>query len=115
MAALEESLGISSASAPVSAVIELFDVPDSDAPSRRSRFPLDEEEERYMVKCMTKWGDNYTRMFRDLKVNPMQHTEDKLRKLGSRFLLLSPDQRRMEVPSNIQHLLPGTSAHSDGD
>jgi Ribosome biogenesis protein Nop16 len=113
--ALEESFGTSSPSAPATAVIELFDVPDSDAPSRRCRFPLDEEEERYMVKCIAKWGDNYTRMFRDLKVNPMQHTEDKLRKLGSRFLLLSPDQRRIEVPSNVRHLLPGTSAHREVD
>lgn len=87
-------------------VIELFDVPESDEPSRRSRFPLDKEEEEYIAKCLEKWGDNYTRMFRDIKVNKLQHTEDKLRKMGSRFLLLSSDQRRLEVSEKVKNLLP---------
>jgi Ribosome biogenesis protein Nop16 len=90
-------------------VIELFDVPESDGPSRRSCFPLNKEEEEYIAKCMQKWGDNYTRMFRDIKVNTMQHTEEKLRKMGSRFLLLSPEQRRVEVPESVQHLLPNNN------
>jgi len=89
------------------AVIELFDVPKSDKPSWRTRFPLTLEEEEYMAKCMTKYGDNYTKMFRDIKVNNMQETEDKLRKMGSRFLLLTPEQRRVEVPEKVKTLLPG--------
>ena len=88
-------------------MIELFDVPESDKPSWRSRFPLTLEEEQYMAMCMEKYGDDYTRMFRDTKVNIMQHTEHKLRKLGSRFLLLSPEQRQVEIPENIKQLLPG--------
>jgi hypothetical protein len=89
-----------------SSVVELFDVPDSDKPSRRMLYPLKEEEELYIAKCMEKYGDDYTRMFRDIKVNTMQHTVEKLRKMGSRFLLLSPDQRRVEVPGKVLHLLP---------
>lgn len=91
-----------------STIIELYDVPDSDeVPSRRrSKFPLTAEEENYIAVGLRKWGDDYTRMFRDLKANPMQHTEEKLRKLGSRYLLLAPDQRHVEVPESIQHLLP---------
>lgn len=93
----------------VASVVELFDVPDSDAPTRRSRFPLVAEEEKYIAKCMAKWGDNYTKMFRDLKINKMQHTEGVLRKMGARFLLLTPEQRRVEVPEKVQPLLPGYS------
>lgn len=89
------------------AVVELFDVPESDKPSWRTRFPLTQEEEEYMAKCMTKYGDNYTKMFRDIKVNNMQHTEDRLRKMGSRYLLLTPEQRRAAVPEKVKHLLPG--------
>lgn len=87
-------------------VIELFDVPDSDRPSRRTRFPLTEEEEIYIARCMTKHGDNYTAMFRDIKTNNMQHTEHNLRKMGSRFLLLTAEQRRVPVPAKVQALLP---------
>jgi hypothetical protein len=89
-------------------VVELFDVPDSDAPTRRDKYPLKEEEEKYIAKCMAKWGDKYTSMFRDIKINKMQHTEDQLRKMGARFLLLTPDQRRVEVPAKVQPLLPAS-------
>ena len=87
-------------------VIELFDIPESDAPSLRNRFPLEEEEERYIAKCMAKYGDDYKSMFRDTKVNVMQHTEQKLRKMGARYLLLSSEQRRVDVPENVRELLP---------
>lgn len=93
-------------------MIQLFDVPESDAPSLRTRFPLTEEDEVYIAHCMSIHGDNYTRMFRDIKVNKMQHTEEKLRKLGSRFLLLTPEQRRIAVPENVLSLLPEAT---DGD
>ena len=87
-------------------VIELFDVPDSDQPSYATRFPLTKDEEEYMARCMAKHGDNYLKMFRDIKTNNMQHTEEKLRKLGARFLLLSSEQRRVPVPAKVQSLLP---------
>jgi hypothetical protein len=87
-------------------VIEVFDVPESDTPSRRQRFPLHREEEAYMVRCMTKHGDNYTKMFRDTKTNDMQHTEEKLRKWGARYLLLTSEQRRLPVPDKLKALLP---------
>ena len=98
-------------------VIELFDIPDSDdltTKKKSKRLPLNEEEQKYVVKCLKKYGGlkktgidtdedlisrinvndiQYTKMFRDIKVNTMQHTEDKLRKMCSRFLLLDPEQR----------------------
>jgi len=83
-------------------VIELYDIPESDAPSRKSRFPLNKEEEIYIAKCMEKFGDDYASMFRDIRgVNKLQYTENKLRKLGARFLLLTSDQRRIEVPALV--------------
>ena len=93
-------------SEPTKRVIELFDVPDSDKPSRRSQFPLTEEEELYISKAMTKHGTNYDKMFYDLKSNPLQHTREKLTKMGARYLLLEPNQRRIEIPEALLPLLP---------
>jgi hypothetical protein len=86
--------------------VELFDVPEFDKPSRRTMFPLTEEEEIYISKAMSKHGDNYDKMFFDLKVNPMQHTREKLKRMGARYLLLAPRQRRVDVPESILPLLP---------
>jgi Ribosome biogenesis protein Nop16 len=98
-----------------SAVVELFDVPDSDGLTHRRRgtrlFPMDIEDEKYVVKCMNKYGDDYTHMFRDIKVNNMQHTEEKLRKLCTRYLLLTPEKRRVEVPEKVQNVI---NQHSQG-
>ena len=92
-------------------VIELFDVPDSDGlcrdPNKVKQFPLSLEDEQYMIQCMNRHGTDYIKMFRDIKVNNMQHTEEKLRKLGSRFILLSPEQRHVpciEMPEKVQQL-----------
>ena len=51
---------------------------------------------------MSKHGLAYDRMFRDIKLNYMQHTETQLRKMGARFLLLSDDQRKVPVPEKAQ-------------
>ena len=93
-----------------SAIVELFDVPDSDGLNcRKGRgailFPMDIDDEKYVVKCMEKYGDNFTRMFRDIKINNMQHTEAKLRKLCTRYIFLTPEQRRMEVPDKVQEVI----------
>eukprot|EP00980_Cylindrotheca_fusiformis_P011746 scaffold2794_cov100-Cylindrotheca_fusiformis.AAC.4 len=79
-------------------VIELFDVPDSDSMKEKKEYPMSEDDQKYIAKCMKKYGTDYGKMFRDHKLNVMQHTETKLRKMGSRFLLLSPEQRVVDVP-----------------
>mmetsp|Transcript_7093 Transcript_7093/g.19844 ORF Transcript_7093/g.19844 Transcript_7093/m.19844 type:complete len:287 (+) Transcript_7093:251-1111(+) len=87
--------------------VELFDIPESDRPTRRSRFPLDLREERYIQKCLAKHGDDYVKMFFDIKgVNRYQWTQHKLRKMGARYLLLTPAQRRLKIPDTVRHLLP---------
>ena len=93
-------------------VIELFDVPDSDGlyrdPNKVQPFPLTLDEEQYIIKCMNRYGTDYLKIFRDIKINVLQHTEEKLRKLGSRFILLSPEQRRVpynDIPEKVQQQL----------
>ena len=91
-------------------MVELFDIPDSDAmgPNTSKRLPLNAQEQAYMVKCMAKYGTNYTAMFRDTKMNPLQHTRERLQKMGSRFVLLHPDQIQIlaeDIPESVQALM----------
>lgn len=89
-------------------IVELFDIPDSDVltqQNREKRCVLNEEDQIYIAKCMSKYGDDYTRAFRDIKINYMQHTETQIRKLGARFLLLSPEQRLVDIPEKVKALI----------
>mmetsp|Transcript_18339 Transcript_18339/g.42081 ORF Transcript_18339/g.42081 Transcript_18339/m.42081 type:complete len:179 (+) Transcript_18339:167-703(+) len=92
--------------------VELFDVPDSDklGQQKQKRCPINEEDQKYIAKCMSKYGDDYAKAFRDIKVNYMQHTENQLRKLGARFLLLSSDQRVVEIPEKVKGLVCSDNA-----
>ena len=94
------------------AVVELFEVPDSDELGKKKGKPiaLNEEDQRYIAKCMAKYGDDYASMFRDIKVNKMQHTEQQLRKMGARFLLLSAEQRLVDVPAKVKQLAINSQA-----
>lgn len=92
--------------------VELFDIPDSDelGQQREKRRPINEEDQKYIAKCMSKYGDNYENAFRDIKTNYMQHTETQLRKLGARFLLLSPEERYVNVPEKMKTLIEAAKA-----
>jgi hypothetical protein len=72
---------------------------------RQQRCRMNKEDQTYIVTCLTKYGDDYAKAFRDIKVNYMQHTETQLRKLGARFLLLNQEQRMVEVPDNVTPML----------
>jgi hypothetical protein len=97
-----------------SPAIELFDVPETPPkPSNRDRLPLTKDEETYIVKCMTKYGTDYKKMFFDLSVNTYQHTEETLRKWGSRYIALTPAQRRLEVPPKVKHLIESVSTEDE--
>jgi len=88
--------------------IELYDIPDSDTLKQiknQGKLPVSVENQKYMRECFSKYGDDYKSMSRDIKVNNMQHTENFLRKLGARFLLLNDSQRKVDVPENIKHLI----------
>jgi len=84
-------------------VIELYDVPDSDTlEARKKKRPQSAEDQKYIVRLLEKHGDDYARMFRDIKVNKMQHTQAQLRKMASRFLLLDDEQRVVDIPGRIK-------------
>lgn len=84
---------------PKKTVIELYDVPDSDTlEARKQKRPQSAEDQKYIVRLVAKHGDDFTAMFRDIKLNNMQHTETQLRKMASRFLLLDEEQRVVLVP-----------------
>lgn len=89
-------------------VVELFDIPDSDELGPKKRRPMNEDDQKYIAKCMSKYGDDYDKAFRDIKINYMQHTETQLRKLGARFLLLSSEERLVDVPEMAKSLIFAT-------
>ena len=90
-------------------VIELYDIPESDVLGHKKnrQFPMFSIDQRYIARCFEKHGDDYNRMFKDIKTNNMQYTETQLKKMGSRFLLLGMDQREVDVPERVKHLVPG--------
>ena len=94
--------------------IEILEIPAADTielgPSRRQQFPLNKQEEKYIVHCMEKYGTNYIKMFRDTKINYLQHTCDKLEAMGTKFLELQPHQRSIqELPDKVQKLINNTT------
>eukprot|EP00547_Thalassionema_nitzschioides_P008157 CAMPEP_0194228778 /NCGR_PEP_ID=MMETSP0156-20130528/43546_1 /TAXON_ID=33649 /ORGANISM="Thalassionema nitzschioides, Strain L26-B" /LENGTH=172 /DNA_ID=CAMNT_0038961299 /DNA_START=57 /DNA_END=575 /DNA_ORIENTATION=+ len=93
------------ASKGVTNAIELFDIPDSDQLNEPKKHPMPTGDQQYIAKCFAKHGDNYKRMFMDIKTNEMQYTETQLRKMGSRFILLDAEQREVNIPENVQHLV----------
>ncbi|KAL3918197.1 MAG: hypothetical protein SGILL_004353 [Bacillariaceae sp.] len=89
-------------------LVELFDIPDSDElreQKRRKRCPLNADDQEYIARCFSKYGDDYGKAMRDIKINKMQYTETQLRKMGARFLLLNPEQRTVEVPDKVKSLV----------
>jgi nucleolar protein 16 len=86
-----------------STVIELYDVPHSDTlEARKKKRPQSADDQKYIARLLAKYGDDYTAMFRDIKVNKMQYTETQLRKMASRFFLLDEEQRVVDVPERIK-------------
>eukprot|EP00339_Tiarina_fusa_P023910 CAMPEP_0117035992 /NCGR_PEP_ID=MMETSP0472-20121206/25525_1 /TAXON_ID=693140 ORGANISM="Tiarina fusus, Strain LIS" /NCGR_SAMPLE_ID=MMETSP0472 /ASSEMBLY_ACC=CAM_ASM_000603 /LENGTH=175 /DNA_ID=CAMNT_0004745621 /DNA_START=67 /DNA_END=594 /DNA_ORIENTATION=- len=91
-------------------VVELFNIPDSDElrlQKAAKRIPLKVEDQKYIVKCLKRHGQDFGKIFRDTKVNYMQYTETQLTKMGARFLLLTPEQRAVEVPECVLTLMHG--------
>uniref|UniRef100_M4C5T2 Nucleolar protein 16 n=1 Tax=Hyaloperonospora arabidopsidis (strain Emoy2) TaxID=559515 RepID=M4C5T2_HYAAE len=70
----------------------LFEVPDSDflveRNTKRVANYVSEEETKYLRKLIAKYGEDYTKMARDIKVNNMQWTEQKLRRRCARLALM---------------------------
>ncbi len=89
--------------------IELYDIPDSDTLPKsglsQRMLPVSIENQEYIVKLFQKYGDDYGKMARDIKLNNMQHNTNQLKKIGARFLLLEAGQIRVEIPENVKPLM----------
>jgi len=89
--------------------VELFDIPESDVVAKKTKaqkmLPVSIEDQEFLVRCLGKHGDDYAVMARDIKTNDMQHTEGRLRKMGARFMLLTTEQLRVEVPERVKGLM----------
>uniref|UniRef100_A0A7S2NXJ9 Nucleolar protein 16 n=1 Tax=Leptocylindrus danicus TaxID=163516 RepID=A0A7S2NXJ9_9STRA len=89
---------------------QLFDIPESDVIPKRTKsdiyLPMSVNDQQYMARLFAKYGDDYKKMSWDIKLNDMQHTKHKLKKMGSRYLLLSDQERAEQVtfPENVRHL-----------
>ncbi|KAH8059633.1 ribosome biogenesis protein Nop16 [Aureococcus anophagefferens] len=57
------------------------------------RPPMSEDKQAYIVKLMAKYGDDCAKMARDVKRNPQQLTEAKLRKMVAKYDGLSDKHR----------------------
>ncbi len=64
----------------------------SDEPVRGEFFMTDEEQ-LYISACIEKHGDDYTKMFRDTKLNFKQHTKTHLQKRCERYKNLKKIQK----------------------
>eukprot|EP00593_Proboscia_inermis_P006614 CAMPEP_0171323548 /NCGR_PEP_ID=MMETSP0816-20121228/115643_1 /TAXON_ID=420281 /ORGANISM="Proboscia inermis, Strain CCAP1064/1" /LENGTH=140 /DNA_ID=CAMNT_0011822283 /DNA_START=189 /DNA_END=611 /DNA_ORIENTATION=- len=68
--------------------------------------PMTTGDQKYISRCLDKHGVDYTKMFRDTKVNKMQHTKGKLEKMGKIFLeKLTVEQRVKELPERVLELI----------
>ena len=99
----------------------MFDIPESDSmtilPGKKftSKLPLSVDEQKYIARCLTKHDDDFKKMARDIKLNDMQHTEAKLEKMAALFFLLTTEQLRTDVPSNIRHLMNHCQGEEEDD
>lgn len=100
--------------------VDLFDIPESDSmtiiPGKKftSKLPLNPDEQKYIARCLAKHGDDFKKMARDMKLNDMQHTEAKMKKMAARFFLLTTEQLRTDIPSNIKHLMNQCQGEEEG-
>jgi hypothetical protein len=58
---------------------------------------MSEAEQEYIVRCIKKYGENYSKMAADTKCNIKQHTEHKLQKMCKLYQGLSPNQKLVSL------------------
>jgi len=85
--------------------IELFDIPESDIIPKQTKalrmLPVSITDQKYMIRLLIKYEQDYLQMARDIKLNNMQYTPSQLKKMGARFCLLTKEQRRVEIPEHV--------------
>ena len=82
-------------------VVQLYDVPAGDMGkdhhNLRAR-PLSDDKQEFAARVLAKHGDDFEAAARDHKVNKMQLTASKLRKLCAKFIMLDEDDRVVDCP-----------------
>ena len=85
--------------------IELFDIPADGIIKKHTKkdimLPMSVSDQEYINKCMDKFGCDYVKMSRDIKINNYQHNKNSLRKMGEKFLALSKKDRVVEVSEKV--------------
>ncbi|GMI30103.1 hypothetical protein TeGR_g9675 [Tetraparma gracilis] len=94
--------------APAAKAIELFDIPaDGKIKGHTKRdvmLPVSVDDQTYIVALLKKHGTNYTKAFRDTKLNNMQHTSTKLENLANKFFALTDKEVVVEMGAKVEKL-----------
>jgi hypothetical protein len=95
----DDAVTKSSARARSSKAIEVFDIPPSGIiPSKKTYseilLPMSVNDQNYIVPLLKKYGTtNFKALERDIKLNNMQCTENKLSNMVRKFFSLTDEQR----------------------
>ena len=54
---------------------------------------MSEYDQQYVVRCIEKYGDNYVKMARDIKVNDRQLSEHQLEKMCAKYSKISKERK----------------------
>ena len=94
------------------AALTLYDIPPSGVIPKRTKadvmLPVSVDDQKYIKRLLTKHKLNYMKMFRDPKLNDMQHTAVKLEKLAVKFFKLKREERVVEVddlPAEVREVM----------
>jgi hypothetical protein len=92
------------------ASLELFDIPSDGSAikghtKRDVLLPVSVDDQQYIVKLLSKHKLNYMKMFRDTKLNNMQHTAVKLERMADKFFDLTEAQRVVDTPKAVLELV----------
>jgi hypothetical protein len=75
------------------------EIPESDDLREKNprRRKMSEVDQKYVVNCIKKYGDDYKKMERDIDLNSQQHTEAKMKNLCLKYLALEDSQRSVNM------------------
>jgi Ribosome biogenesis protein Nop16 len=74
-------------------------VPESDDMQDRNprRRKMSEFDQKYVVKCIKKHGEDYKAMERDIKLNTSQYTESRMRTMCKTYMSLDDSERLVSL------------------
>lgn len=74
-------------------------IPESDDLREKNprRRKMSEHDQKYVVNCINKYGEDYKKMERDMEINSQQYTEAKMKNLCGKYLSLGDHERLVNV------------------